>query len=330
MDHFKKLAGQVKEGVLAPQLGAVIHDFYLSYTEAVQENGYPAESTQKILNTFLDLVLEQLRHPWSFELYHEHILTPFNYRQFGLDLFRPLVIFPKSKLLGKEHLETIQQKIDQGDNVILFGNHQTEPDPQAIILLLEKSHPKLAKGMIFVAGHRVTTDPLAVPFSMGINLLCVYSKRHIEADPATKGQKLLHNQRTMKRMLQLLSEGGKCIYIAPSGGRDRLNSHGRPAISPFDPQSIEMCWLMGQKSGKNTHFFPLSLSTYHLLPPPSAVQHKLGEARHAHCTPIHLAFGSEIEMIDFPEAKDADKKELKQKRAEYIWSLVAKNYDKFQ
>ena len=25
---------------------------------------------------------------------------------------------------------------------------------------------------------------------------------------------------------ELLSEGGKCIYIAPSGGRDRVNDDG--------------------------------------------------------------------------------------------------------
>jgi glycerol-3-phosphate O-acyltransferase len=330
MDPFKKLANHVKERELSPQLGAVIRDFYLSYIEAAQENGYDSSSTQQLLNTFLDLVLQQQRSPWHFAVYHEHVLHPFNYTQFGLDLFRRLVIFPKSKLVGKDNVDSIQQKLEQGENAILFGNHQTEPDPQAIILMLEKNYPRLAKEMIFVAGHRVTTDPLAVPFSLGINLLCVYSKRHIEADPALKEERQLHNQRTMKKMLQLLGEGGKCIYIAPSGGRDRLNSHGRPAIAPFDPQSIEMCRLMGQKCGKTTHFFPLSLSTYHLLPPPSAVQYKLGEERHAHSTPIHLAFGGEIEMAAFPGAKETEKKELKQKRAEYIWDLVAKNYEKLQ
>ena len=34
--------------------------------------------------------------------------------------------------------------------------------------------------MIMVAGDRVTTDVVAVPFSKGRNLLCIFSKKHIE------------------------------------------------------------------------------------------------------------------------------------------------------
>jgi glycerol-3-phosphate O-acyltransferase len=30
-----------------------------------------------------------------------------------------------------------------------------------------------------VAGDRVTTDLLAMPFSMGRNLLCIFSKKHV-------------------------------------------------------------------------------------------------------------------------------------------------------
>ena len=48
---------------------------------------------------------------------------------------------------------------------------QTEADPQVISLLMEREgYGKLASGLISVAGHRVTTDPLAIPFSMGRNL----------------------------------------------------------------------------------------------------------------------------------------------------------------
>ena len=49
---------------------------------------------------------------------------------------------------------------------------QTEADPQVISLLMEREgYGKLASGLVDVAGHRVTTDPLAIPFSMGRNLL---------------------------------------------------------------------------------------------------------------------------------------------------------------
>jgi glycerol-3-phosphate O-acyltransferase len=327
MDQFKKLAEAVQQGKISQQLAATLHEFYLSYAAALSHpSGSAQKNIQTLLNRLLDLVLEQLARPYEFEPYHEQILTPFNYYQFGLDLIRPLIQFEQSKLLGTEHLDQLQLYLNQGDNVILFSNHQTEPDPQAISLMLEKRFPKLAQEMIFMAGHRVTSDPLAVPFSMGRNLLCIYSKKYIETDPATKAQKLLHNQRTMKKMQQLLSAGGKCIYIAPSGGRDRINSEGQLQLAAFDPQSIEMSWLMAKKSGKRTHFFPLSLYTYALLPPPSAVQKKLGEPRYTRCTPIHLAFGAEIDMENFPGIDHVDKKQQRQQRAEYIWSEVVKNY----
>ena len=48
---------------------------------------------------------------------------------------------------------------------------QTEADPQVISLLMEREgYGDVAAKLINVAGHRVTTDPLAIPFSMGRNL----------------------------------------------------------------------------------------------------------------------------------------------------------------
>ena len=55
--------------------------------------------------------------------------------------------------------------------------------------MLEKEHPRLAEEMIFVAGHRVISDPLAVPLSIGRNLICIYSKKHIENPPEVKAAK---------------------------------------------------------------------------------------------------------------------------------------------
>ena len=60
-------------------------------------------------------------------------------------------------------------------------------------------------------------------------------------------------------MSSLLSEGGKVIYVAPSGGRDRKNLNDKIVVAPFDPQSIEMFSLMARKAKKPTHFYPLSL-----------------------------------------------------------------------
>lgn len=326
MDHFEKLQAAASEGKISKNLADIIRNFYISYGEAVEENGFTIKKLQATLSTFLDLVIAQLEHPYVFAPYHEHIITPFDYYHFGLDLLRPLVIFDKSKVDGIEHIDAMEKAMAKGENVILLANHQTEPDPQAISLLLEKTHPKFAENMIFVAGRRVISDPLAVPLSMGRNLLCIYSKRHMESDPEQKQENLTHNQRTMKMMSNLLKEGGKCIYVAPSGGRDRRDANGNIAIAPFDPQSVEMFWLMAQHAGKKSHFHTLTLATYDLLPPPSSIEKELGERRQAHSTPIHLAFGKEVDMENFPGSDSPGKTQRRQNRADYLWKLVADKY----
>ncbi len=326
MDFLKRLEKHSLEGKIPSKLVQILHKFYASYAEAIAHKGLQIASYEPVLQQFLDLVLEQLETPYSFEPFHQHITTPFDYYRFGLDLLRPLVLFDSSKALGLEYVDIMAQQISKKENVILLANHQTEPDPQAISLLLEHTHPKFAKEMIFIAGHRVITDPLAVPFSKGRNLLCIYSKKHIETPPELKQDKLLHNQRTMKKMIQLLSEGGKCIYVAPSGGRDRPNAAGEIAIAPFDPSSVEMFWLMTQQAERPTHFYPLALATYRLLPPPNSVEKELGETRQAQCTPIHLAFGNEIDMVNFPGSKELEKKQKRKKRADYIYDLVRNLY----
>lgn len=330
MDHFEKLKQCVLKGKIPESLAGVLHNFYLSYDETIEENGYTLQQVQKTLNQFLDLVIEQLETPYTFELFHKRILTPFDYYHFGLEFIRPLIVFKKSTITGMNNLNEMETALAKGENVILLGNHQTEPDPQAISLLLEKTHSKLAENMIFVAGHRVINDPLAAPLSKGCNLLCIFSKRHIEKPPEQKQEKLNHNQRTMKKMAQLLDEGGQCIYVAPSGGRDRPGPDGKIEVTPFDPQSLEMFWLIAQHATKITHFHSLALATYDLLPPPSSVGKELGERRHAHCTPIHLAFGAEVDMQNYPGSDHPDKKQRRQNRANYLTKLVAEDYKNFK
>lgn len=330
IDHFEKLKQAELTGSIPKELAHVIYNFYLSYGEAIEENGYLIKDIQPILNKFLDFVIDQLAHPFTFKPFHERITTPFNYYQFGLDLMRPLVVTSQSRVLGSTHIDTIEAALSRKENVILLANHQTEPDPQAISILLEKTHSKLAEEMIFVAGHRVITDPLAVPLSKGRNLLCIFSKRHIETEPQLKQEKLLHNQHTMKKMIQLLNEGGKCIYVAPSGGRDRPCPQGMIDVAPFDPQSIEMFWLMTKQSDRATHFYPLALATYKLLPPPNGIKKDLGERRHTHCTPIHLAFGQAIDMENCISNLITDKKLRRKERASFIWNLVVHEYAKIR
>ncbi len=310
---------------LNPTITRLFQELSVSYFQAVDPTQRAeAESHFKKL---LELVTEQLKKPYKFDIFHQSIRKPFDFYQFGLNFIRPLIDFNKSKLNGLDNVKKMIGQIQRGENVILLANHQTEPDPQVISLLLEKIDPEFASEMIFIAGHRVVNDPMAVPMSMGRNLLCIYSKKHISHDPDTKEEKMNHNQRTMKKMTEILSEGGHCIYVAPSGGRDRPNAEGIVEVAPFDGQSVEMFYLMARQADKPTHFYPLSLKTYDLMPPPKQVFKELGEKRETKFTPVFLNFGDEIDMENFPGSHEIrDKRTKRNKRAEYIFQTVKQGY----
>lgn len=310
----------------AKKVNAILHHFHGSYMKAIEQSGLPSEKGQQLFNQLLELIQQQIKHPYHFEIFHQAVKSPFNYYQFGLDFMRPLIDFKHSHVINVEQVKRMHDQMKKGENVILLANHQTEPDPQIINLLLEPYDPVFASQMIFVAGHRVVEDPVAVPMSLGCNLLCIYSKKHVNHPPEEKEKKVLHNQRTMKKMSDLLSEGGKCIYVAPSGGRDRPNAKGEVTVAPFDAQSIEMFWLMAKKASKPTHFYPLTLLTYDLLPPPKQVEKELGERREAYFKPVQMAFGAEIDMEVFPGSDTDDRKAKRNHRAEYIWSRVRQDY----
>ena len=52
--------------------------------------------------------------------------------------------------------------------------------------------------LVFVAGVKVRTDLFTIPFSKGLNLICIHSKKYIEDDPATKPLKTQENMAAMK------------------------------------------------------------------------------------------------------------------------------------
>ncbi|MBX9744085.1 MAG: 1-acyl-sn-glycerol-3-phosphate acyltransferase, partial [Chlamydiales bacterium] len=243
-----RLAELHKQGTIPDKYYGIILQFYGCLKTAIEQVEHPIESVISTFLLFLELVREQFEHPYNFEAYHQKIRRPIDYYAFSLDFIRPLINFPHSTIQGKEQLDIIEAQLAKKENVIFLANHQTESDPQAIAILLEKKYPRLAESIIYVAGERVVTDPIAIPFSMGCDLLCVYSKRYIDYPPEEKLEKQLHNKNTMELMSRLLQEGGKVIYVAPSGGRDRKNAQGMIEVAPFDPQSIEMFYLMAKKS----------------------------------------------------------------------------------
>jgi glycerol-3-phosphate O-acyltransferase len=311
---------------LDSKLTTLIREFYISYQQASAQSTQLNDHSERF-KQWMICVLEAVRHPYPFPIFHQSIRQPFDYYQFGLDFIRPFIDFNRSRVIGLHHLQQIQSQLKKKENVFLFANHQTEPDPQIISLLLEKIDPQLAAEMIFIAGHRVISDPMTIPLSMGRHLLCIYSKKHM-ADPIEqKGQKILHNQRTIKKIEELLNEGGYCIYVAPSGGRDRRSASGKVEVSVFDPHSIELFWLLGQRAARPTHFYPLALRTYDLMPPPDQVEKELGEKRVIHVATVFLAFGKEIDMDHFLGSERLDKKVKQGRRADYIWNQVQRAYD---
>ena len=80
---------------------------------------------------------------------------------------------------------------------------------------------------------------MAAPFSMGRNLLCVFSKKHMNDEPELKSFKMRQNIKTLKNMEKLFKEGGKLVWIAPSGGRDRAKE-GVLRPDAFDEGAVEM------------------------------------------------------------------------------------------
>ncbi|OGN59674.1 MAG: hypothetical protein A3F40_01085 [Chlamydiae bacterium RIFCSPHIGHO2_12_FULL_27_8] len=298
----------------------ILKELFLEYKN---ESKISENEIDELFITLTKLMIDQIKNPFKFDDYHKKIESPFNYYEFGKNFIRPL-IDKNSQIYGIENLEKIQNYIDQNENVILLSNHQSECDPEAIFILLEEKFNKLQKNIIFVAGERVISDPLAVPFSKGVDLLCIYSKRYLDIDLEKKHEKQLHNKRVMTKMSSLLSEGGKIIYVAPSGGRDRIEN-GNISIADFDPQSIEMIYLMAKKSKIKTHFILLTLFTYYLLPPPESIQIEIGEKRSVKKSKIFLSFSDEIDMENFPE-KSNDRIENRVKRAKYLHGIVKNEF----
>lgn len=214
----------------------------------------------------------------------------------GCDFFRTFMDMENSKVLGMENLKKAMDQANAGENVVFFANHQSEADPQVMSCLLE--HVGLAKEaekVFYVAGHKVTTDALAIPFSMGRNLICIHSKKHIDKDPETKSLKSRQNLSAMNGMLEKLKAGGTILWVAPSGGRDRRDvTTGKTPIAPFDDKTLDMFRLMGTKSKKPTHYYPLAMVSYELCPPPDSVEPGVGEQRNFRFGPVGIQVGEEL------------------------------------
>jgi glycerol-3-phosphate O-acyltransferase len=310
--------------------------FFTSYMTQVYKAGKDMDTYEAVLTGVFKKVLENMNDPHQFEPFHKAMREPFDYYALGCDFAEGVIDRESSTIVGEEQVKKIQKQVAAGDNVVLFANHQSEADPQIFSVLLDPTYPGFAESTIFVAGDRVTTDLLAGPFSMGRNLLCIFSKKHIENPPELKSQKSRHNRNVMKQMQNLFKDGGKIIWVAPSGGRDRADADGKFSVAGFDSKSIEMFRLMADKAGRTTHFYPLSMFTHPVCPPPKAVGGAVGEERTVKWSPAGLHFAEEVDLEEFaagcvvdnfPEGCEPSPREaLRDALTEHIHSIVADNY----
>jgi len=350
----KELEGQAAEAIVAKKVADklekaqekydipskyidVMGGFFTSYMTNVYKAGNDVDYYEKVLTQLFQKVLETAQTPYKFAPFHKSMREPFDYYALGCEFATGVINRETSEIVGIEQIEKIKQQVAAGDNVVLFANHQSEADPQIFSVLPDPEYPGFAESTIFVAGDRVTTDLLAQPFSMGRNLLCIYSKKHIANPPELKSEKTRHNRNVMKEMQNLFKEGGQIIWVAPSGGRDRKDETGDFAVAPFDSKSIEMFRLMADKAGRTTHFYPLSMLTYNVCPPPDAVGGAVGEQRTVNWSPAGLHFGEAVNLDEFIEAcvvenfpadcdpsvsRDAARESL----SAHIHSVVSTNY----
>ncbi|XP_022736522.1 glycerol-3-phosphate acyltransferase, chloroplastic-like isoform X3 [Durio zibethinus] len=287
---------EVEAGRLPPNVAAGMEELYQNYRNAVFQSGDPAAVGIVLSNMavafdrmLLDLRTVIFQDPFVFETYHRALREPFDYYMFGQNYFRPLINFRNSYVGNLSLFYEIEEKLKQGHNVVLISNHQTEADPHIIALLLEKTNPHVAENMIYVAGDRVIADPLCKPFSMGRNLLCVHSKKHMFDVPELAEMKRRVNTRSLKEMALLLRGGSKIVWIAPSGGRDRPD--------PFTEEWYPVEKEIGEKRIITFHGAGLSIAQKISLPEIAASCEKSEEAKDVYTQALYKSVTEQYDVL---------------------------------
>eukprot|EP00887_Chlorella_sp_A99_P003400 scaffold7.g3400.t1 len=310
-------------GQVPPRMIQAFEELYYTYKKAVLSSGLPgadADFVARVMASVCERVLLQARaftDPYHFPSYHQRITEPYNYYAFGQRYVRGLVDFQRSVLGHRERFAKVQEQLAAGDNVA---------DPACWALLLEATFPDLARNIIYVAGDRVVTDPLVAPFSMGRNLFCVHSKKHLDDVPELKAEKMATNRRTLKAMQSGLNAGGKLLWIAPSGGRDRSRDATDFTLpDAFDPSAVELMRALLTKAKPAGHLWPLAMLTVEVMPPPRTVDKSIGEERLLFHAPVGLSLGEELDVAAILEGVD-DKEARQVRLAEAAFDEVNKEY----
>lgn len=328
-DLLSGIGREVEAGRLPSNLATGMEELYHNYKNAVFQSGNSRADEIVLSNMAVafDRVLLDIEEPFTFSSYHKSMREPFDYYMFGQNYIRPLVDFRSSYVGNVSLFFEMEEKLNQGHNIVLISNHQTEADPAIIALLLESTNPHVAENLTYIAGDRVITDPLCKPFSMGRNLICVYSKKHMLDVPELIEMKRKSNTRSLKEMALLLRGGSQIIWIAPSGGRDRPDPvTGEWYPAPFDTSSIDNMRRLAEHSGIPGHIYPLALLCHDIMPPPPQVEREVGEKR---VISFHGAGLSVAPEISFPDIITASKnpEEAKEVYTQAFYNSVTEQYN---
>ncbi|XP_031503039.1 glycerol-3-phosphate acyltransferase ATS12, chloroplastic [Nymphaea colorata] len=316
-------------GKLSANVAALMEELYQNYRNAIYQSGHPnaPEIVLSNMAAVFDRILADVEDPFTFSPYHVAIREPFDYYTFGQNYIRPLIDFRNSYIGNLSLFADMEDKVKQGHNVVLISNHQTEADPAIISLLLEKTNPYISEKMTFVAGDRVITDPLSKPFSMGRNLICVYSKKHMNDIPELADMKKRANTRSLKEMALLLRSGSQLIWIAPSGGRDRQDPQtGEWFPAPFDVSSVDNMRRLIEHSGVPSHIYPLALLCHDVMPPPPQVEKEIGERRLMGFHGVGLSLTPEMDFEEFA-SKYEDPDETRMAFTNALYDSITNQYN---
>mmetsp|Transcript_14639 Transcript_14639/g.42856 ORF Transcript_14639/g.42856 Transcript_14639/m.42856 type:complete len:530 (-) Transcript_14639:468-2057(-) len=307
-------------------------DFFNNYKGAIigsNQKGANERLVAQVQASIADVVLNQFKDSYTFPAFHKRILEPYNYYAFGQRYVGSLTDFDNSVLGQPERWDQIDKWLQEGENVILLANHQTEADPGVFAYMLEASHPTMATDVVYVAGDRVVTDALCKPFSMGRNLFCVHSKKHLDDIPELKAYKMETNRKTLVAMSRRLNEGGALLWIAPSGGRDRPKENGKWSPDMFDAPAVELMRNIGNRAKKPTHLVPMAMFSYPMMPPPPKAEKDVGERRLTAFTPVGISACEELNVKAIVGGI-TDKDEAQVKLAKAAWTAVTEEYAKLE
>lgn len=316
------------KGIFSPRSVDRFSRFVETYAIEAAKSGRLTEREFVYVTTTLLTVAEK-NVEFPFSPFHQAVREPFNFLEWGDRFWNTLVDLENSKIHGTVNLKLAQKYLGQGHNVFFLSNHQIEPEPQVMRGVFDHLDlPDLKEKLIMVAGHRVRSDPLSIPFSMGCNLVCVHSKKYIDSDLERQTEKRQQNLEAMRAIKRLMNQSGNVIWLAPSGGRDRPSDFrkkgSRFRVADFDAKTIQMFRLIAEKSDRPTHFFPMALSTAAICPPPPAVEDSVGEDRSCAYSPIGIAVGDELGITDANgfRMKHEEFAQIAQQNTEQLYSLI--------